>query len=168
HAADVELLVAGKDEFAPSARPDECGETGRRARAGDVRDDRRGDRSIRRGPAGGRSDGQRRPAYAGTCRSRAGVTLANHSIVRRSPSRRGMVGVQPSLVWAFRMSGCRRAGSSWGSGRWTSSSPLPTSEATVSASSRDRKSTRLNSSHVAISYAVFCLKKKKELEDQAK
>src|SRR5690625_6218754 len=26
----------------------------------------------------------------------------------------------------------------------------------------DRKSTRLNSSHVAISYAVFCLKKKKE------
>src|SRR5437870_8433815 len=27
----------------------------------------------------------------------------------------------------------------------------------------DRKSTRLNSSHVAISYAVFCLKKKKIL-----
>src|SRR5437870_8844898 len=28
---------------------------------------------------------------------------------------------------------------------------------------RDRKSTRLNSSHVAISYAVFCLKKKKKI-----
>src|SRR5690349_23330622 len=28
--------------------------------------------------------------------------------------------------------------------------------------SRDRKSTRLNSSHVEISYAVFCLKKKKK------
>src|SRR5438132_10901932 len=28
-------------------------------------------------------------------------------------------------------------------------------------SSRDRKSTRLNSSHTVISYAVFCLKKKK-------
>src|SRR5437762_8086704 len=28
-------------------------------------------------------------------------------------------------------------------------------------SSRDRKSTRLNSSHRCISYAVFCLKKKK-------
>src|SRR5258705_13712760 len=27
--------------------------------------------------------------------------------------------------------------------------------------SRDRKSTRLNSSHLGISYAVFCLKKKK-------
>src|SRR6266571_5109220 len=28
---------------------------------------------------------------------------------------------------------------------------------------RDRKSTRLNSSHMSISYAVFCLKKKKKL-----
>src|SRR5436309_6891017 len=28
---------------------------------------------------------------------------------------------------------------------------------------RDRKSTRLNSSHVKISYAVFCLKKKKQI-----
>src|SRR5690625_4392017 len=28
---------------------------------------------------------------------------------------------------------------------------------------KDRKSTRLNSSHVAISYAVFCLKKKKRI-----
>src|SRR5690625_5991563 len=28
----------------------------------------------------------------------------------------------------------------------------------------DRKSTRLNSSHVAISYAVFCLKKKKKTQ----
>src|SRR5690625_5673567 len=32
----------------------------------------------------------------------------------------------------------------------------------VFGSHEDRKSTRLNSSHVAISYAVFCLKKKKE------
>src|SRR3989442_4444271 len=30
------------------------------------------------------------------------------------------------------------------------------------AAGRDRKSTRLNSSHVRISYAVFCLKKKKQ------
>src|SRR2546426_8138992 len=28
---------------------------------------------------------------------------------------------------------------------------------------RDRKSTRLNSSHLVISYAVFCLKKKKKI-----
>src|SRR5262245_63862853 len=31
-------------------------------------------------------------------------------------------------------------------------------------SARDRKSTRLNSSHLGISYAVFCLKKKKQTE----
>src|SRR5699024_2862445 len=30
------------------------------------------------------------------------------------------------------------------------------------APARDRKSTRLNSSHVSISYAVFCLKKKRQ------
>src|SRR5215813_15037479 len=30
----------------------------------------------------------------------------------------------------------------------------------------DRKSTRLNSSHVRISYAVFCLKKKKKKQTQ--
>src|SRR5215472_18643237 len=31
----------------------------------------------------------------------------------------------------------------------------------AAAGARDRKSTRLNSSHLGISYAVFCLKKKK-------
>src|SRR5207249_11482746 len=31
----------------------------------------------------------------------------------------------------------------------------------LKSNSQDRKSTRLNSSHVSISYAVFCLKKKK-------
>src|SRR5260221_10845683 len=30
----------------------------------------------------------------------------------------------------------------------------------------DRKSTRLNSSHTVISYAVFCLKKKKRIKQQ--
>src|SRR5690606_41047528 len=33
---------------------------------------------------------------------------------------------------------------------------------------RDRKSTRLNSSHVKISYAVFCLKKKKKKRETNK
>src|SRR5206468_10572388 len=34
--------------------------------------------------------------------------------------------------------------------------------------SQDRKSTRLNSSHDQISYAVFCLKKKKKKKDRVK
>src|SRR5260221_7294843 len=33
------------------------------------------------------------------------------------------------------------------------------------AAGRDRKSTRLNSSHTVISYAVFCLKKKKHTSE---
>src|SRR5699024_12642885 len=36
----------------------------------------------------------------------------------------------------------------------------PAGTASPDESARDRKSTRLNSSHVSISYAVFCLKKK--------
>src|SRR2546430_11036293 len=39
----------------------------------------------------------------------------------------------------------------------------PPAGATPAALSRDRKSTRLNSSHSQISYAVFCLKKKKNI-----
>src|SRR5690625_5967921 len=43
-------------------------------------------------------------------------------------------------------------------GSWVSLTTLPDGSLIAS---EDRKSTRLNSSHVAISYAVFCLKKKK-------
>src|SRR5207249_9956886 len=41
--------------------------------------------------------------------------------------------------------------------------PLPPS---ASPRKIDRKSTRLNSSHVSISYAVFCLKKKKKIKQK--
>src|SRR5204863_10009931 len=49
----------------------------------------------------------------------------------------------------------------------------PSSQATIARwysgrSGGDRKSTRLNSSHVEISYAVFCLKKKKKRETSAR
>src|SRR5256886_4684511 len=40
----------------------------------------------------------------------------------------------------------------------------PGTRTSPSATSVDRKSTRLNSSHSQISYAVFCLKKKKHIE----
>src|SRR2546429_6883725 len=43
--------------------------------------------------------------------------------------------------------------------RWLNKSPRPPAPR-YSAESLDRKSTRLNSSHGYISYAVFCLKKK--------
>src|SRR3989442_8315555 len=42
---------------------------------------------------------------------------------------------------------------------------IPKDERSGSAT-EDRKSTRLNSSHVRISYAVFCLKKKKKAKSE--
>src|SRR5580700_9324467 len=68
--------------------------------------------------------------------------------------------------------GFRRSGSKiCGTSRRRSKSALcrTTSASKVcrrESSSRDRKSTRLNSSHVEISYAVFCLKKKKKQKTQ--
>src|SRR5216683_3854398 len=46
--------------------------------------------------------------------------------------------------------------------RW----PTPASPTRRTCTSSDRKSTRLNSSHDQISYAVFCLKKKKKQTNQ--
>src|SRR5437773_8650977 len=40
------------------------------------------------------------------------------------------------------------------------------SDELLPAGPQDRKSTRLNSSHITISYAVFCLKKKKKKKKQ--
>src|SRR2546427_9073460 len=51
---------------------------------------------------------------------------------------------------------------SWGGWRrWSTSPPPPGGSCRTTARPPDRKSTRLNSSHSQISYAVFCLKKKK-------
>src|SRR5437870_9817931 len=47
-----------------------------------------------------------------------------------------------------------------------SSAPWPGDVCTSPVPASDRKSTRLNSSHVAISYAVFCLKKQQEASDR--
>src|SRR3712207_6875841 len=46
-------------------------------------------------------------------------------------------------------------------------SVLPAPQGSTTTPEPDRKSTRLNSSHANISYAVFCLKKKKDAADRA-
>src|SRR2546430_8445372 len=56
-----------------------------------------------------------------------------------------------------------RSASSTILGHVSSASPRATASAWRDPPSQDRKSTRLNSSHSQISYAVFCLKKKKRL-----
>src|SRR5258708_22624184 len=55
-------------------------------------------------------------------------------------------------------------GKSWPGGVGTDVMRSSRARIDVSCASRDRKSTRLNSSHQIISYAVFCLKKKKTLD----
>src|SRR5699024_12615873 len=57
--------------------------------------------------------------------------------------------VREEVAQVSRMSGSAVKPPGWS--RWDSSNPS------------DRKSTRLNSSHVSISYAVFCLKKKNRM-----
>jgi len=68
-------------------------------------------------------------------------------------------------AWAARASAGLPAGSAQAAGspsqRRTASEMALSRRARVSADRSDRKSTRLNSSHLGISYAVFCLKKKK-------
>src|SRR5688572_33228644 len=59
---------------------------------------------------------------------------------------------------------CTRERSSWTRKRPT----LRRRRSTASCVARDRKSTRLNSSHSQISYAVFCLKKKKKQDKRQK
>src|SRR3712207_7927701 len=55
-------------------------------------------------------------------------------------------------------------------GGWQKNNPLPAAYSRFGSfdqlqedNNKDRKSTRLNSSHANISYAVFCLKKKKNV-----
>src|SRR5439155_5558234 len=77
------------------------------------------------------------------------VTLATVPLARNPRASYSRTGPPPSAV-----------------SRWTRRSPFARLSRTArpvvadATPRRDRKSTRLNSSHVAISYAVFCLKKK--------
>src|SRR2546422_9549537 len=50
----------------------------------------------------------------------------------------------------------------WNAGQTTNEGGISTTVQLNAPDLRDRKSTRLNSSHGYISYAVFCLKKKKD------
>src|SRR2546429_7134870 len=74
-------------------------------------------------------------------------TLSLHDALPISPARRGGTGRELARRSRVHLSPCTRL-------RRGPCPPRP----------RDRKSTRLNSSHGYISYAVFCLKKKKQLQ----
>src|SRR5438874_5342329 len=88
-----------------------------------------------------------------------GSTLFPYTTLFRSP-------VAGSLTRSSNPKTSRRRSDSAASIR----APSPRSEArhlgVKPRSEEDRKSTRLNSSHVEISYAVFCLKKKNDVLEQ--
>src|SRR3712207_8853369 len=69
-----------------------------------------------------------------------------------------------TMVKCVANGGCgRQADGGCREGRGTDERQPATQRSLLDGSGRDRKSTRLNSSHANISYAVFCLKKKKRL-----
>src|SRR5690554_7144990 len=86
---------------------------------------------------------------------------------RSSGVLRGLTRVAISVMelWKQQARVSSNSGSIKGSSPWmlmTTSKVFLVSASIKSRASTDRKSTRLNSSHVRISYAVFCLKKKKD------
>src|SRR5258708_30007771 len=54
----------------------------------------------------------------------------------------------------------------WRKAQSVDTEPLRDRPCAETRSARDRKSTRLNSSHQIISYAVFCLKKKQPIQEK--
>src|SRR5690606_41954497 len=89
---------------------------------------------------------------------------ADHRDLHSFPTRRSS-DLPPTAIQArrvrrrFRVSSSRRPRSPSAQVRTAGPASRP---ASPPGSAEDRKSTRLNSSHVKISYAVFCLKKKKK------
>src|SRR3712207_9338924 len=81
-------------------------------------------------------------------------TLFPYTTLFRSKERKIASGGQPSGQWLSLHALLQQPGA----GRFRSLAQ------TYTLLLKDRKSTRLNSSHANISYAVFCLKKKKVLD----
>src|SRR5947208_13199994 len=82
------------------------------------------------------------------------TTLFRSTTAERSRKKTGVIG---RLFKSKKAEDDENAGDGEASPEKTSEA-LPDSEASITTG-RDRKSTRLNSSHQIISYAVFCLKK---------
>src|SRR2546427_1183398 len=80
-----------------------------------------------------------------------------------APSSRTCASACPT---ATRRSGACTATTTW-AWPWPTRWPASSSAAPARSNAPDRKSTRLNSSHSQISYAVFCLKKKKKKRTHA-
>src|SRR5690625_6499885 len=87
-----------------------------------------------------------------------------HRDIRSFPTRRSSDLARRARGPAALRGGFRMSADGGAPDRPARGGPLPAASASRGRPriAGDRKSTRLNSSHVAISYAVFCLKKKTE------
>src|SRR3712207_8386963 len=93
-------------------------------------------------------------------------TLFPYTTLFRSPICRGLAGLDVDLT-VVEAAQVRRVGEVAVAHRLAGDARAqdPRIEALLVVFEPDRKSTRLNSSHANISYAVFCLKKKKSKSD---
>src|SRR5690349_24253421 len=88
-------------------------------------------------------------------------TLFPYTTLFRSDAQNGVVKFDgPVCLGAATLGSCSNSASS------PSSITIHSSGTVAQCHGGDRKSTRLNSSHVEISYAVFCLKKKKTISTE--
>src|SRR5258705_3105532 len=76
-------------------------------------------------------------------------------------TRASSVSISPRLGGGLGAGGCGRGGAVGLDGAEPTGAVNIFSNSAPNHPIRDRKSTRLNSSHLGISYAVFCLKKKR-------
>src|SRR5437773_6953678 len=125
---------------------------------------RRPHRRVRGSPARAlrRSRGDSRRSLHGT----HGGGLQHHDATGESggvrASGRNRVVLTPLIPVSSVLTPCPPLPSGEGARRSCCVSPLPKGEGMKGVrTTTDRKSTRLNSSHITISYAVFCLKRKK-------
>src|SRR5947209_13548333 len=83
-------------------------------------------------------------------------TLFPYTTLFRSPRKSHHIVPNPDGGWDVKKGGAQRS-----SGHFDTKREAESTGREISQNQGDRKSTRLNSSHANISYAVFCLKKKK-------
>src|SRR5699024_12323260 len=98
------------------------------------------------------------PPHLSTLSLHDALPISGMSLNRSTP--RAGIQVGPSTQVKPLATSSRRASAASRSSMLIRS--LPHAHRLCGEVSPDRKSTRLNSSHVSISYAVFCLKKKKD------
>src|SRR6266567_1770396 len=116
------------------------------------------ERDRHRGGLGG-ADPDRQPPVPIALREQHEVLRLRHVVGPAQPGHGDLYQLRRVAI-AARTRPARSAISASSAGPGESAARSPAGSPTLSGR-RDRKSTRLNSSHSQISYAVFCLKKKK-------